>query len=331
MTRTPIDARRIAATRLAARSLLLASLVAPAMPSIAQNYPSKPIRMLVGFPPGGGTDVVARILSPKLSQSLGTIVVDNRAGASGTIATEIAAKAAPDGYTMFLGTLGNLSVNPLLFKQLPFDISRDFAPLMQVVNVTFVLYAHPSLPSKTVSEFIALAKSRPINYASSGNAGTPHLAAELFNAMARIRMTHVPYKGGGPAFAALMGGQIDVFFSNIPVGLQHVRSGRLRAIAVLTPKRSPVMPDIPTVGESLPGYEILNWFGMVLPAGTPRAILSRLHAEITRALRDPEVTARLLELGAEPVGSSPNDFGAFTKSETAKWAKLIREADIRAD
>ncbi len=332
MMKHPTDVRGSAGLRLAVQAISLAMLVTMAGYATAQNYPTKPIRMIVAFPPGGGTDIVARILGPKLAENLATpVVVDNRGGASGVIGTELAAKAAPDGYTIQLGTLGNLSVNPLLFPKLPFNVARDFDPVAQVVNVTFVLYAHPALPAKTVKEFIALAGSRPINYASSGNGGAPHLAAELFNSMAKVRMTQVPYKGGGPAFAALLGGQIEVFFSNIPSGLAHVRSGRLMALGVLTPKRSPVLPNVPTVAESLPGYEILNWFGVVVPAGTPRAVVNRLHAEISKVLKLPDVNARLNELGSEPVESSPKQFGAFMKSETAKWAKLIREANIRAN
>ena len=310
-------------------ALVLASQTAP-----AQTFPSKPVRIIVAFPPGGGTDIVARIMSPKMSENLGQqVVIDNRAGAAGIVGTELAAKSPADGYTMFMGTLGNLSVNPLLYSKLPFDVGRDFAPLTLVVSVTFVLYVHPSVPVKTVKDLIALAKSRPgqINYASSGNGGAPHLAAELLNSMAGVKMIHVPYKGSGPSFIDLLGGQVPLTFDSMVQGLQYVKSGRLRAVAVLGPKRSPVLPDVPTVGETLPGYEVVNWFGMVVPAATPRDIVTRLNTETVKVLRMPDIRERLMANGAEPVGSTPDEFGAFMKSESAKWARVIKEANIRAE
>jgi tripartite-type tricarboxylate transporter receptor subunit TctC len=310
-------------------ALLVANQTAP-----AQAYPSKPVRIIVAFPPGGGVDIVARIMSPKLSESLGQqVVIDNRGGAGGIVGTELAAKSPPDGHTMFMGTLGNLSVNPLLYSKLPFDVGRDFAPLTLVVSVTFVFYVHPSLPVKTVKDLIALAKSRPgrINYASSGNGGAPHLAAELFNSMAGVKMIHVPYKGSGPSFIDVLGGQVPLTFDSMVQGLQYVKSGRLRAVAVLGPRRSPVLPDVPTVGETLPGYEVVNWFGMVVPAATPRDIVTRLNTETVKVLRMPDIRERLMETGAEPVGSTPDEFGAFMKSESAKWARVIKEANIRAE
>jgi tripartite-type tricarboxylate transporter receptor subunit TctC len=328
---TRLTDRFVAAALGTIAALVPAWLAGSGGQAVAAEFPTKPIRMIVAFPPGGGTDAVARIIGPKMAERLAPVVVDNRGGASGIIGTEIAARATPDGYTIFLGTLGNLSVNPVLFKKLPFDIARDFDPVTQLVNVVFVLYVNPSLPAKSVSELIALAKSRPINYASSGNGGAPHLAAALFNSMAKINMTHVPYKGGGPAFTAILGGHVDVLFSNLTIGLAHLRSGRLRAIAVLTPKRSPLLPELPAVADSLPGYEILNWFGFVVPKGTPAPIVRRLHDEIVKALREPDVTERLNQLGTEPVGSSPREFGAFMKSESAKWARVIREAHITAN
>jgi tripartite-type tricarboxylate transporter receptor subunit TctC len=310
-------------------ALILAGQTAP-----AQTFPSKPVRIIVAFPPGGGVDIVARIMSPKLSEGLGQqVVIDNRGGAGGIVGTELAAKSPPDGHTMFMGTLGNLSVNPLLYSKLPFDIGRDFAPLTLVVSVTFVLYVHPSLPVKTVKDLIALAKSRPgrINYASSGNGGAPHLAAELFNSMAGVKMIHVPYKGSGPSFIDLLGGQVPLTFDSMVQGLQYVKGGRLRAVAVLGPKRSPVLPEVPTVGETLPGYEVVNWFGMVVPAATPRDIVARLNTETVKVLRMPDIRERLMETGAEPVGNTPDEFGAFMKSESAKWARVIKEANIRAE
>ncbi|HSN40005.1 MAG TPA: tripartite tricarboxylate transporter substrate binding protein [Burkholderiales bacterium] len=315
--------------------IFLALLAAAAGPAVwAQAFPAKPVRIIVAFPAGGGTDIVARTISPRLGEYLGQqVVIDNRAGAGGLVGTEIAAKASPDGYTIFMGTLGNLSVNPLLYKKLPFDIHRDFAPLTQVVSVSFMLVVHPSFPVKTVRDLINIAKSKPgqINYASSGNGGAPHLSAELFNSLAKVKMIHVPYKGSGPSFTAVLGGEIPLTFDSMVQGLPYVKSGRLRAVAVLGPKRSPLLPEVPAVAETLPGYEVVNWFGMVVPAATPRDIVNRLHAEAVKTLRLPEIRERLMESGAEPVGSSPEEFGTFMKAETAKWAKVIKEANIHAD
>ena len=302
--------------------------------SLAQTFPSKPVRIIVAFPPGGGTDIVARTISPKLSEALGQqVVVDNRAGASGMVGTELAARAAPDGHTIFMGTLGNLSVNPLLFPKAPFDIARDFTPLTEVVAVTFMLYTHPSFPVKTVKDLIALVKSRPgqINYASSGSGGAPHLAAELFNSLAGVKMVHVAYKGSGPSFIDVLGGQVPLTFDSLTQGLPYVKSGRLRAVATLGPKRTQVLPEVPTVGETLPGYEVVNWFGIVVPAATPRDIVNRLHSEVVKVLRIPDIRERLSAQGSDPVGSSTEEFGAFMKVETAKWARVIKEANIRAD
>lgn len=300
----------------------------------AQPFPAKPVRIIVPFPPGGGLDIVARTISPKLSEALGQqIVIDNRGGASGLLGTELAAKAAPDGYTIFMGTLGNLSVNPLLFPKAPFDIARDFTPLTQAVAVTFMLYTHPSFPVKTVRELIAIAKARPgqINYASSGAGGAPHLAAELFNSVAGVKLVHVPYKGSGPSFIDLLGGQIPLTFDSLTQGLPYVNSGRLRAVATLGPKRTPVLPQVPTAGETLAGYVVVNWFGLVAPAATPRDVVNRLHTELVKVLRMPDIRERLSAQGADPVGSTMEEFGAFMKSETAKWALVIKAANIHVD
>jgi tripartite-type tricarboxylate transporter receptor subunit TctC len=299
-----------------------------------QTFPSKPVRIVVAFPPGGGTDIVARTISPKLSEALGQqVVIDNRAGASGIVGTELAAKSAPDGHTIFMGTLGNLCVNPLLFPKVPFDIARDFTPLTQVVAVTFMLYTHPSFPVKTVKDLIVLVKARPgqINYASSGAGGAPHLAAELFNSLAGVKMVHVPYKGSGPSFTDLLGGQVPITFDSLTQGLPYVKGGRLRGVATLGPRRTPVLPEVPTVGETLPGYEVVNWFGLVAPAATPRDVINRLHDEIVKILRMPDINERLAAQGSDPVGSSTEEFGAFMKAETAKWARVIKEANIRVD
>lgn len=314
--------------------LTVAGALTAATVSQAQPFPSKPVRIIVAFPPGGATDIVARTMAPKLSDAFGQqVVVDNRAGASGLVGTELAAKAPPDGHTIFMGTLGNLSVNPLLFPKAPFDVARDFAPLTEAVAVTFMMYVHPSFPVKTVKDLIVLTKAHPgqINYASSGSGGAPHLAGELFKSMAGVNMVHVPYKGSGPSFIDLLGGQIPLTCDSLTQGLPYVRSGRLRAVATLGPVRSAVLPDVPTVGETLKGYEVVNWFGIVAPAATPREVINRLHSELVKVLRMPDIKERLSAQGSDPVGSSPEEFGAFMKAESAKWARVIKEANIRAD
>jgi tripartite-type tricarboxylate transporter receptor subunit TctC len=300
----------------------------------AQAWPNKPVRILIAFPPGGAIDIVARIMGPRLSESIGQpVLVENRPGAGGLLGTELAAKAAPDGHTVFFGTLGNLSVNPLLYPKLPFDIDRDFAPLTQVVSTTFMLYVNPASPVKTVNDLIALAKSRPgtLNYSSSGNGGAPQLAAELFNSMAGVKMVHIPYKGSNQSVTDVIGGQVQLTFDSLALGLPYVKAGKLRAVATLGPKRISQLPDVPSVSETLPGYEVTNWFGMVVPAATPRDIIARLYGEILKVLRLPEVRNSLIAQGTEPVGSSPEEFRAFMKSEAAKWARVIKEANIRAD
>jgi tripartite-type tricarboxylate transporter receptor subunit TctC len=300
----------------------------------AQSYPSKPIRIVVGFPPGGGIDLVARLLSPKLSESLGQqVLVDNRAGANGIIATDLVAKAAADGHTIFIGTTGNLSVNPALYSNLPFNIERDFVPLTQTSSVPFLLYVHPSLPVRTLGELIALAKANPakINYYSSGNGGLPHLATELLNSRVGIKTIHVPYKGSAPGMADLIGGHVQFGFDAAAIGLPHVKSGRLRALATTGPTRLSFLQDVPTANETLSGFDVVNWYGMVLPAGTSREAIARLHGEILKAMNVPDIREKLIAQGTDPVGSRPEEFAAFMKSETAKWGRVIKAANIRAD
>ena len=299
-----------------------------------EQFPARPVRIIVAFPPGGGTDIVARLLGQKLGEAWGQpVVVENRAGAAGIIGTELAAKSAPDGYTLFMGTLGNLAVNPHLYPKMTVDPSRDFMPLTQVVAVNFVMVAHPSLAAKNVPELIALANARPgqINYASSGAGGAPHLGAELFQSMASVKLVHVAYKGSGPSFNDLLGGQVSLTCDSLVQALPYIRTGRLNALAVLGAKRSPLLPDVPTVGESVPGFELTNWFGLVVPAGTPPERVAKLYADVAKALQHKDVGEKLSEMGADPVGSTPAEFGAFMKSESAKWARLIKEANIRAE
>ena len=303
--------------------------------SSGQAFPSRPIRIIVAFPAGGGTDIVARMIAPKLGEALGTqVVIENRAGAQGVIGTDLAAKAPADGHTMFMGTLGNLAVNTVLYgNKLPFNIERDFAPITHVVDVWFVQMIHPSLPAKNPRELIALAKSKPgeLNYYSSGAGGAPHLAAEMFNALAGIRTTHVPYKGSAPGQTDLMAGQVQIGYDSIVQSLPFIRAGKLRALAVLGAKRTPLLPDTPSMSDYVPGFALTNWFALVIPAATPADIRNRLHAEVVKILRAPEIKERLLSMGAEPVGNTQEQFGAFIKSETAKWGKVIRDANIKAE
>ena len=301
----------------------------------AEAYPAKPVRFVVAFPPGGGTDIIARSIAQKLSERLAQqVVVDNRPGAGGNIGTDIVAKSAPDGHTLLMGSAGPLAINASLFGKMPFDPIRDLAPVTLAASTPNVLVVHPSLRAATIEELIALAKARPgeINFASSGHGTPAHLAGELFNSMARVKMVHVPYKGAAPALADLLGGQVQLMFSTMPPALPHVKDGRLRALAVTSAKRSPAMPELPTVDEiALPGFEANTWHGVVAPAGTPTAIIARLNREIVSILHLPEVVERLSAQGAEPVGSTPEEFAAYIRSETVKWAKVVRESGAKAE
>src|SRR6267142_667951 len=317
--------------RLAIVALLAAATGASAL---AQSFPAKPVHIVVAFPPGGGTDIVARLLAPRLTDAWGQqVIVDNRAGASGVIGTEFAARSAPDGTTLFLGTLGNLAVNQHLYPKMAVDPLRDFAPVTQVVAVHFVMVANPSLPARNIGELIALAQSRPgqINFSSSGPGGAPHLAGELFKSMAKVDLVHVAYKGSAPSFQDLLGGQVSLTCDSLVQALPYIRDGRLVALAVLGTTRSPLLPEVPTVGETLAGYELTNWFGLVAPAATPRAIVAKIHDDVVKVLRDPGVTERLSGMGATAIGNEPGEFGAAMRADSEKWGKLIREAHIKAE
>ncbi len=318
------------------KRIAIVALLAVAMgaSALAQTFPAKPVRIVVAFPAGGGVDIVARLLAPKLAEAWGQqVIVDNRAGASGVIGTEFAARSAPDGHTLLMGTLGNLSVNPHLIAKMPVDPLRDFAPITQVVAVHFVLVAHPSLPARNITELIALARSRPgeINYSSSGPGGAPHLAGELFKSIAKVNLVHVPYKGSAPSFQDLLGGQVSLTFDSLVQALPYVRDKRLNALAVLGAARSPLLPDVPTVAESLPSYELTNWFGLVAPAAAPRAIVGKIHADVVKVLQDAGVSEKLSTMGATAVGNTPEQFGRAMRADSEKWGRLIREANIRAE
>ena len=320
------------------RSALLqvfAAIVAmlPAL-ACAQAFPVKPVRMIVAFPPGGGTDIVGRMIATRLSAVFGQqVVVENRPGADGILGTDIVAKAAPDGHTWLLGTAGQLAINQSLYAKVPFDIARDFAPVTHVVTVDMMLTTHPSLPVKSVSALVALAKARPgeLNYASTGTGGIPHLAMELFNHTARTKINHIPYKGGSPALADLTGGHVPMMVQSMVQGLPIVRSGKLRALALLSPKRATLLPDVPAAVETLPGCEATNWYGLLVPANTPAVVQKRINEEVVKLLRSAELKDQLVAQGADPVGSTPEQFAAFLKSETAKWVRVIKDANIRAE
>jgi tripartite-type tricarboxylate transporter receptor subunit TctC len=305
-----------------------------ALDAAAQVFPSKPVRIVIGFPPGGGIDIVARILAPRLTEALGQpVLVENRPGANGVVGMDLVAKAAPDGHTVMLGTLGTFSVNPSFYPNLPFNAETAFAPLTQLASVAFIVYANPSLPAKSIGELIAHARANPgkINFSSSGNGGLPHLAGEMFGAAAGLSMVHVPYKGSAPSIADVMGGQVQITFEAAAIGLQHIKSGKLRGLATTSARRLAFAPDIPTVAETLPGFEVVNWYGMAVPAGTPREAINRLHAELVKAMALPDVREKMVAQGTDPVGSTPEAFGAFVKAESAKWIRVIRQANIKPD
>jgi len=301
--------------------------------AMAQSYPNKPIRFLVGFVAGGTNDIVARALAQKLTETLGqSVVVENRGGANTAIATEAAARAAPDGYTILLNAPGH-ATNPALMK-LAFDPVNDFAFISLVAEAQNIVVMHPSFPPRSVQELIALSKKRPgqINFASSGTGTTVHLSAELFQHMTGTRWVHIPYKGGGPAVIELMAGQTQIMFANMPTAIQYVRDGRLRALAVTGARRAPAAPTLPTVAESgVPGYEVTAWYGVSAPAKTPRAIVDRLHAEIVRAVNSPDLRERLTTQGADPIHLTPEQYTVFIQNEIAKWAKVIKAAGIKGE
>jgi tripartite-type tricarboxylate transporter receptor subunit TctC len=315
----------------AALAALLACFCAQ---SLGQDYPSKPIRLIVPYPPGGGTDVIARIVQPRLSEALGQpLVIENRGGAGGAVGTEAAAKSAPDGYTL-LFTLSSHTINPLLYR-LNYDVESDFAAVSLLVSVPQLIAAHPQAPAATLQEMVSAARSRPsgYSYASVGNGTPSHIAGELLKLKAGIDLLHVPYKGGGPAVTDTISGQVPFLFVTAPAALQHVRAGKLRALAVTTRKRSPAAPDIPTVAEALnlPDYEVDSWYAVFAPARTPAAIVARLQKEIARVVHLPDVKQRLLEQGADAVGSSSEELDRIVRTELKRWTEVVREAKIKLE
>ena len=308
--------------------------VAPhALAAEAKWQPTKPIRMLVGFAPGGGTDATARPIAQKLSEALGQqVIVDNRPGAAGNIATEIIIHSNPDGYTILMGTIAALAINPSLYGNLPFDPEKGLAPIIQAVDSTNILTLHPSVAASSVKELIALAKSKPLNAGSSGVGGTGHLAIELFNTMAGVKMTHVPYKGGGPAMIDLVAGNIQLIFATAASTVPQIKAGKVKGIAVTTIKRSQLVPNLPTISEAgLKGFDANNWYGLLAPARTPRPIIDRLNAETTRILNLPDIKTILFNQGLDVAPGTPEQFAAYIKSERAKWAKVIKASGAKAN
>jgi tripartite-type tricarboxylate transporter receptor subunit TctC len=295
-------------------------------------FPSKPVRLVIGFAPGGGTDTTARALSNKLTASLGQqVIVDNRPGHSGTIAADIVTKATPDGHTVLLGTIA-LAINPSLTAKMPFDTLKDLLPVTRAADSTNILVLHPSVAAKSVKELIALAKTKPLNGGSSGIGGTGHLAVELFNLQAGVKITHVPYKGGGPAIVDLLAGNIQLIFATAASSIGHIKAGKIRPLAVTTAKRSALVPELPTIAEAgLPGFEANNWNGFLVPARTPRPIVDRLNKDIAGALALPDIKEFLFKQGLDAAPSTPEAFGTYIKSEMAKWAKVIKAAGVKVN
>ncbi|MCE2999567.1 MAG: Bug family tripartite tricarboxylate transporter substrate binding protein [Betaproteobacteria bacterium] len=322
----------------ATTTLLLCALLAAAPLQAsqheAQSYPQRPIRLIDPYAPGGGSGVVARLVAAKLSDAWGRqVVVDNRPGASGAIGTELAMRAIPDGHTLVMGTSGSIAISPNM-NRLPYDPVRDFIAVTQTSGQAMLVVLHPSLTVTTVKELIVLAQGQPgkLTYASSGSGGSGHLAAELFQSITKVRMIHVPYKGSGPAVQAVVGGETQISFNNILAVLPHVNGGRLRAIAVTSPKRAPAVPNLPTLAESgVTGYEAMSWNGIFAPAKTPRVIIAKLNAEVVKALNSPDVRDKLVAMGSDPVGSTPEQFAAYVRSEVARWGQVIRENNIRGE
>jgi tripartite-type tricarboxylate transporter receptor subunit TctC len=303
--------------------------------AFAQTWPVRPIRLIVPFAPGGGVDITARVIAPKLSEALGqTVVVENRGGAGGLIGVDMGAKAAPDGYTVVIGTIGNIAIAPHLQSKMPYDPQKDLVPISQLANALNVMVIHPSLKATTVKEFIALAKKEgsKISFGSSGSGATDHLAGEVFNTLAGVKMTHIPYKGGAPAMVDLVGGQVQVVFATVSTAISSIQGGKIRALGMTGNQRFERLPELPTIAEAgLVGFEVNNWYGLYAPAGTPKNIISRLNNEVVKTLALPDVKNRLLDAGIIATSSTPEAFAAYTQEETKKWGKVVKDANIKSN
>jgi tripartite-type tricarboxylate transporter receptor subunit TctC len=317
------------------RLLIAALLSLAAFSASAQSYPTKPIRWVVPFPPGGGTDITTRTVTSKLAEALGQqIVIDNRPGSGGTIGLAIAAKLPPDGYHVSTGQLANMGIAPALYPKLPYDSTKDFAPISQVASAVLVLVSHPSFPARTVKDLIAMARAKPgaITYGSPGNGTSGHLSVEMIRVAGKLDMVHVPYKGAAPALTDLLGGQITIYFSSIPPSVALIKSGRLKALGTSGAKRAAALPDVPTVAESgIPGFSVDNWYGVVGPAGMPKEAIARLNAELVKVLASPDLRERFIADGSEAISSTPEQFAAFIRDEVQKWGKVVREAKVKVD
>jgi tripartite-type tricarboxylate transporter receptor subunit TctC len=299
----------------------------------AQQYPNRPVRMIVGFPPGGAADILARLVAQPLTEAFGQqFVVDNRGGAGGLIATETAARAHPDGHTLMFTSIPHV-INPHLHRKVGYDAVRDFAPIVQVVSAPLIMATNTSFPAKSVKDLIALARAKPgqINYASGGSGASSHLAMELFKTMAKVDLVHIPYKGTGPIITELIGGQINVTIASAVPLTPQIKAGKLRGLGVTSPKRSPSFPDLPAIAETVPGYEVINWFGLLAPAGTPKAIVARINKELNAALASPDMRSRIAAQGADVAGGTPEEFARLIQSDLAKWAKVVKESGARAE
>jgi tripartite-type tricarboxylate transporter receptor subunit TctC len=314
---------------------VLALSFGAAMAAAQGSYPSRPIKLMVPYPAGGGADLLARSVSDKLGEALGqTIVVENKPGANGIIGTDAVAKAAPDGYTLLLGNIGPNAINQPLYPNLPYDCVKDFAPVGQMATTAHILAVHPSVPVHNVKELIALAKASPdkLSYASTGIGGSPHLAGELFDLLAGVKMHHIPYKGASPANADLIGGQVQLAFNTLPPLLPQVKAGRVRALAVTSARRVSTLPDLPTIAESgVPGYDVSTWYGLLAPAGTPREIVARLNSELNKVLQSAETKSKLGAKGFDVETGTPEQFGQLISNEVAKWTKVVRSANVKLD
>jgi len=328
--------RTLTFNRLAPKGLLAGLFTLLTACAWAQGaYPQKTVRLIVPFPPGGGNDVIARVVAQKLTDKWGqTVVVENRAGANGIVGLQALMQAPADGYTLAVGAAGPMAVNPSLYAKLPYDPLKDFAPITNLVNFPLLLVTHPSVPAKTTRELVALAKAKPgqLTYASPGSGNSGHLAGELFNSMAGVQIVHIPYKGQGPAQTDLMAGQVNMLYSSIPSVINQVKSGQLTAIAVGSAKRLASIPDVPTISESgVPGYEAYSWVGLVAPAQTPPDIVRKIHRDVSEILKQRDVADKLNQQGALPIGDTPEEFTQYIRDEIAKWGKVVREANIKLD
>jgi len=322
--------KKITSMMLAGIALAIASASA-----FAQSWPMRPIRLIVPFTPGGGVDLTGRVLAPKLSEALGqTVIVENRGGAGGLIGVDLGAKASPDGYTVVIGTIGNIAIAPHLQSKMPYDPQKDLVPISQLANALNVMVINPSVKATTVKEFIALAKKEGsnISYGSSGSGATDHLAGEVFNTLAGLKMTHIPYKGGAPAMIDLVGGQVQVIFATVSTAISSIQGGKVRALGMTGNQRYESLPDVPTIAEAgLAGFDVNGWYGLYAPAGTPKDIITRLNAEVVKILAMPDVKARLLDAGIIATSSSPEAFAAYAQAETIRWAKVVKDANIKTE